>query len=84
MSRRRTGWPSSTCGGIGTEPDPIAAAAWYILARRAGLVDPEMDDFLDGLTDEQTEAGAGAGQPAALSWPGAGPSSLASPRILWS
>ncbi len=40
-------------GGIGTEPNAIDAAAWYFLARRAGLVDPEMNDFLNGLTDEQ-------------------------------
>jgi TPR repeat protein len=42
-------------GGIGTEPDSILAGAWYILARRAGLSDPEMDDFMDGLTDEETK-----------------------------
>lgn len=39
--------------GLGTEPDSQAAAAWYFLARRAGLIDPEMEDFLDGLTDEE-------------------------------
>nr|MBA3449047.1 sel1 repeat family protein [Pseudaminobacter sp.] len=39
--------------GIGTEPDSIAAAAWYILARRAGLNDPVMEDFFDGLTEEE-------------------------------
>jgi len=39
--------------GVGTEADPIAAAAWYILARRAGLTDFEMDGFLEGLTDEE-------------------------------
>jgi TPR repeat protein len=43
--------------GVGTEADPIAAAAWYVLARRAGLTDPEMDIFLAGLTsDEQKRA----------------------------
>ncbi|WP_309085044.1 tetratricopeptide repeat protein [Chelativorans sp.] len=41
--------------GIGTEPDPILAASWYILARRAGLTDLDMEDFLAGLTDEQIE-----------------------------
>lgn len=41
--------------GIGTEPDSILAGAWYILARRAGLVDPEMEDFMAGLTDEETK-----------------------------
>jgi TPR repeat protein len=40
--------------GLGTEPDNIMAAAWYILARRAGLFDPMMDDFLNGLTPEET------------------------------
>jgi TPR repeat protein len=39
--------------GIGTEGDGELAAAWYIVARRAGLADPLMDDFLDGLTEEQ-------------------------------
>jgi TPR repeat protein len=37
--------------GIGTEPNTIDAAAWYFLARRAGLTDYEMNDFLAGLTD---------------------------------
>jgi hypothetical protein len=41
-------------GGIGVDPDPILAGAWYILARRAGLIDAEMEDFLAGLTDEET------------------------------
>ena len=54
-------------GGIGTEPDSIDAAAWYFLARRAGLTDPEMDDFLRRPDRGRAEAGAGAGQPAALS-----------------
>ncbi len=39
--------------GLGTDPDSISAAAWYMLARRAGLSDPEMDDFLNGLTEEE-------------------------------
>ena len=43
--------------GIGADPDSIAAASWYIVARRAGLSDPVMDDFMDGLTeDEQKKA----------------------------
>jgi uncharacterized protein len=45
--------------GIGTEPDPIFAAAWYILARRAGLFDPVMDDFMDGLTQEELKTALG-------------------------
>lgn len=40
-------------GGIGTEPDAIEAAAWYFVARRRGLVDAEMQDFLNGKTDEE-------------------------------
>ena len=43
------------CKGIGTDPDQVTGAAWYILARRAGLTDPEMDDFMNGLTDEETK-----------------------------
>jgi TPR repeat protein len=42
-------------GGIGTDPDSILAAAWYIVARRAGLIDQEMEDFLHGLTEEETK-----------------------------
>ena len=39
--------------GIGVEGSSIDAAAWYVLARRAGLHDHELDVFLDGLTPEQ-------------------------------
>lgn len=39
--------------GIGTEPDSILAAAWYILATRSGLRDPIMEDFMMGLTEEE-------------------------------
>ncbi|KRA00301.1 hypothetical protein ASD64_01635 [Mesorhizobium sp. Root157] len=42
-------------GGIGTEPDSILAGAWYIVARRAGLIDQEMEDFLHGLTADETK-----------------------------
>lgn len=38
---------------LGTDPEPILAAGWYIVARRAGLIDREMEDYLEGLTDEQ-------------------------------
>jgi hypothetical protein len=41
--------------GIGTDPDLVLAGAWYIVARRAGLIDPDMDDFLQGLSDDQTK-----------------------------
>ena len=39
--------------GIGVEPDQVTGAAWYILARRAGLTDPELDDVMNGLTPEE-------------------------------
>lgn len=43
--------------GIGVEPDTIAAAGWYLRARRVGLIDPTMEDYLLGLTeDEITQA----------------------------
>ena len=45
--------------GIGTEPDAIFAAAWYILAHRAGLADPMMDDFMNGLTDDEVKLATG-------------------------
>ena len=38
---------------LGTEPDPVTAAAWYLVAKRNGLVDAELDVFLDGLTDDE-------------------------------
>lgn len=40
-------------GGIGTDQDLVLAGAWYIVARRAGLIDDQMEDFMRGLTDEQ-------------------------------
>lgn len=39
--------------GIGVDPDSNLAAAWYIVARRAGLIDQDMEDFLRGLTTEE-------------------------------
>jgi uncharacterized protein len=38
---------------IGTRPDSIEAAKWYVLSRRAGLQDPELEDFYQGLTDKE-------------------------------
>ncbi len=38
---------------LGTRPDPIEAAKWYVLSRRAGLKDPALEDFYLGLTDEE-------------------------------
>ncbi|MFE0016914.1 sel1 repeat family protein [Mesorhizobium sp. NPDC059054] len=42
-------------GGIGVDGDLVSAAAWFIVARRAGLADPQMDDFMQGLDEEQTK-----------------------------
>ncbi|RCS24039.1 sel1 repeat family protein [Phyllobacterium salinisoli] len=39
--------------GIGTEGDFIEAAAWYIIARRAGLAAYDLDSFMDGLAEDQ-------------------------------
>ena len=41
-------------GGIGVEPDVVTGAAWYIVARRAGLIDQQMEDFMRGLDEDQT------------------------------
>ncbi|SMC42049.1 tetratricopeptide repeat protein [Rhizobium sp. RU36D] len=38
---------------LGTKPDPIQAAKWYVLSRRAGLKDPALEDFYLGINDEQ-------------------------------
>ncbi|MEW7008070.1 tetratricopeptide repeat protein [Lentilitoribacter sp. EG35] len=39
---------------IGTVGNPIEAGRWYIVSRRAGLEDPSLEDFYQGLTaDEQ-------------------------------
>lgn len=42
---------------IGTRPDPVEAAKWYILSRRAGLKDPILEDFYLGI-DEATQRSA--------------------------
>ncbi|MEP7452231.1 tetratricopeptide repeat protein [Phyllobacterium sp. SB3] len=42
--------------GLGVEGDSIKAAAWYIVARRAGLSDPDLNSFMDGLDDDQMKA----------------------------
>jgi uncharacterized protein len=39
--------------GIGVKGDTVTAAAWYVVAKRAGLQDLKLDDLLDGLTDEE-------------------------------
>lgn len=38
---------------IGTRPDPIEAAKWYVLSRRAGLSDMGLEDFYLGIEDDQ-------------------------------
>ncbi len=39
--------------GIGTEGDLVKAAAWYVVAQRAGFRAPDLDDMMDGLADSQ-------------------------------
>ena len=38
---------------LGTRPNPVEAAKWYVLSRRAGLQDPELEDFYLGINDDQ-------------------------------
>lgn len=38
---------------IGTLGDPVQAGKWYILSRRAGYDDRSLDDFYQGLTDDE-------------------------------
>ncbi len=42
--------------GLGVEGDTVKAAAWYIVARRAGLYDPDLNSMMDGLDDDQMKA----------------------------
>lgn len=39
---------------IGTTPDPIEATKWYVVSRKAGLADLELEDFFLGI-DEATQ-----------------------------
>lgn len=41
--------------GIGTDGNPVEAAAWYIAARRAKLNAKDLDSFMDGLTDAEIQ-----------------------------
>ena len=41
-------------------PDPVEAAKWYVLSRRAGLKDLALEDFYLGLDDEQQKAALAA------------------------
>ncbi|WOS62248.1 tetratricopeptide repeat protein [Sinorhizobium fredii] len=45
---------------IGTRPDPIEAAKWYVLSRRAGLKDDALEDFYLGLDDQQQKSALAA------------------------
>jgi TPR repeat protein len=38
---------------IGTTQQPVEAATWYVISRRAGLKDPELEDFYLGIEDDQ-------------------------------
>jgi hypothetical protein len=40
---------------IGTRPDPIEAAKWYVISRRAGLADLDLEDFYLGIEDDQQQ-----------------------------
>jgi TPR repeat protein len=37
---------------LGTRPNPIEAAKWYVLSRRAGMKDPGLEDFYLGINEE--------------------------------
>lgn len=39
---------------IGTRPNPVEATKWYVVSRRAGLADLELEDFFLGI-DETTQ-----------------------------
>lgn len=42
---------------LGTRPNPVEAAKWFILSRRAGLNDPSLEDYYLGMpTDQQKQA----------------------------
>jgi hypothetical protein len=45
---------------IGTRPDPVEAAKWYVLSRRAGLKDDALEDFYLGLNDTQQKSALAA------------------------
>lgn len=42
---------------IGTRPNSIEAAKWYVLSRRAGLKDDDLEDFYLGIGEDQQKAG---------------------------
>lgn len=51
--------------GVGTDADPVEAAKWHILAKRAGLADAWLDDFINTI-DRKVLA---KGLEAANRWP---------------
>ncbi len=53
---RRTSSRISTSMRSATKPDPVEAAKWYVLSRRAGLPDPALEDFYLGIEDDQQKA----------------------------
>ena len=42
---------------IGTRPDPIEATKWYVISRKAGLADLELEDFFLGIDEETQKEG---------------------------
>lgn len=42
---------------LGTRPDPVEAAKWYVLSRRAGLPDADLEDFYLGIDEAQQRRG---------------------------
>ena len=44
--------------GVGVEPDTVTAVAWYLRARRAGLIDPLMEDQIAGMGEEELRLAA--------------------------
>lgn len=42
---------------IGTRPDPIEATKWYVVSRKAGLADLELEDFFLGIDDATQKEG---------------------------
>ncbi|MEA3533627.1 tetratricopeptide repeat protein [Rhizobium sp. CC-YZS058] len=45
---------------IGTRPNPVEAAKWYVLSRRAGLKDAALEDFYLGIGEDQQRAARAA------------------------
>ena len=45
---------------IGTRPNPVEAAKWYVLSRRAGLKDDALEDFYLGLNETQQKSALAA------------------------